>query len=29
LKSIPVNISTAGIAASPNISRQFWLDASP
>jgi hypothetical protein len=28
-KSMPVNIKIAGIAARPNISRQFWLDASP
>ena len=27
--NIPVNIKTAGIAANPNISRQFWWDASP
>jgi hypothetical protein len=28
-KSMPVNIKIAGIAARPNISRQFWLEASP
>jgi len=26
---MPVNIKIAGIVARPNISRQFWLDASP
>ena len=27
--SIPMNIRMAGIEASPNISRQFWLEDSP
>ncbi len=29
LEEMPTNIKMAGIAARPNISRQFWLDANP